>query len=97
MSVSTPQASAPAGDPPDGDGIAFQRVARGSPIGKLDDAIETFRINGETKARLQLLAAQSDMNLTEFVRFVLDCRAWGTEHVVSLSAERIRQAAGSVG
>jgi len=61
------------------------------------DSIETFRINGETKARLQVLAAQSDMNLTEFVRLVLECRAWGAEHVASLAADRIRQAVGSVG
>ena len=89
----------PAADNPMNVGpIAFQRIARsGGAIGKLDDSIETFRINGETKARLQVLAAQSDMNLTEFVRLVLECRAWGAEHVASLAADRIRQAVGSVG
>ena len=90
--------SAPIKDPVDFGAIAFQRIARsGGAVGKLDDAIEAFRINSETKARLQVLASQSDMNLTEFVRLVLECRAWGAEHVASLAAERIRQAVGSVG
>ena len=70
---------------------AFQRTGSTSPLGKLDAELPKQRISGETLARLQLKAAEAGMPLAEFVRHVLDCKAWGVSHVASLHAERIRR------
>lgn len=74
----------------------FQRTGSSNPLGKLDADLPKQRINGETLARLQLQAAEAGMSLAEFVRLVLDCKAFGSEHVASLHAERIRRV-GAIG
>ncbi|MGV8822998.1 MAG: hypothetical protein ACWA66_02105 [Methylibium petroleiphilum] len=74
----------------------FQRTGSSSPLGKLDAELPKQRINSETIARLQLQAAEAGMSLAEFVRLVLDCKAFGSEHVASLHADRIRRV-GAIG
>lgn len=61
-------------------------AARGpsDPLGKLDDRIEEFRIDSETRALLSLQAARAGKNLTEFIRFVLQVQAHGPERIRSL-------------
>lgn len=79
--------------------LAEPMFARGttSALGKLDDTLERVRISSETKAGLQLRAAQCGMPLAEYVRRVLDCHVFGAEHVASVEAERIRRIGGLVG
>ncbi len=65
-------------------------AARGAsdPLGKLDDRIEEFRIDSETKAVLALQAARNGKTLAEWVRFILQIQAHGVEHVRSLHLRR---------
>lgn len=51
------------------------------PLGKLDDRIEEFRIDSETKALLALQAAQAGKPLSEFIRFVLQVQAHGLDRI----------------
>lgn len=76
---------------------SFQRTGTSSPLGKLDAELPKQRISSETLGRLQLLAAESGMSLAEFVRLVLDGRAWGAAHVANVHAERVRRVVGNVG
>lgn len=63
---------------------------------KLDDTIDAFRIDSETKTKLQQDAAVVGMTLTEYARLRLQGAAWGEERVERMTAERIRRALGKV-
>lgn len=73
------------------------RSGTSSAFGKLDDVLDQMRIDSETKSRLQAMAAEAGMSLTEFVRMRLQAVAFGDEHVASVYAERIRRVLGLVG
>ncbi len=64
------------------------RTGSSDPIGKLDDTIDSFRINGETKAILQLQAVRCGMSLSEYLRFVLDVQAHGIDRLRSLNSRK---------
>lgn len=54
----------------------------------LDDELQKIRIGRETLARLKLLAAQEGPDLSGFVRFHLEVRAWGYDAVATVYERR---------
>lgn len=74
------------------DDVAFSRTGITNPIGKLDTWLDGFRFNSEAKDRLQRMATEAEMPLSEFCRLVLECKAFGPEHVASLYAKRVDRA-----
>ena len=72
--------------------------SRRSPLsGSMDDTIAAFRIGGETKAILQQQAVSVGLNLTDYVRLVLQVRAHGHEEVRRLQEQRLRVVSGLLG
>jgi hypothetical protein len=67
------------------------------PRGKMDSFLPKVRIHAETVAVLQLRAAEHGMPMSEFVRIVLECVAFGTDDTASVQADRIRQVGAYVG
>jgi hypothetical protein len=65
--------------------------------GKLDSELPRVRCHSETVAMLQLRAAEHGVPLSEFVRLVLECVAFGTDAVANSEAERIRRVGQFVG
>lgn len=63
---------------------ALASRTQSDPLGKLDDTIDTFRIDSETKALLSVQAARAGKPLVEFIRFVLQVQAHGADRVRSL-------------
>jgi hypothetical protein len=68
-----------------------------SPRGKLDSELPKIRLHGETLALLQLEATKQGIPLSEFVRLVLECVAYGTDAVANSEADRIRRVGALVG
>jgi hypothetical protein len=77
--------------------IEYARTASSDVFGKLDDEIPAIRIDNETILRLHKEAHECGMNVTEFCRTVLRGRVWGSEHIETVNAERIRRAIGNAG
>ena len=75
---------------------SMSRTGVSGNLGKLDDYLEKMRISGDTKQQLTIQAAQVGMPLCEYIRMLLDCKAWGVEHVANMAAERIRRVGGNV-
>jgi hypothetical protein len=59
----------------------FSRSGATSPLGKLDDRIEAFRIEGVVKARLTEMAARRGKPLPEYLRVVLQVITFGPDTV----------------
>lgn len=69
-----------------------------SPIGtKLDEVMDSFRIDSETKSKLQAMAQEAGLPLAVFARIRLQAVAWGPEYVAMVHAEHIKRVLGSVG
>lgn len=68
---------------------AFSRTGYTSPLGKLTSEIERFKVSDATFDRLRSMAAEADMPMAEFLRYVLDGHAFGFEHVARMAADRI--------
>lgn len=66
-------------------------------IGTMDDQIPAFRISGETKLVLTRRATAIGLNLTEYVRMVLDVHAHGPDEVRKVQELRLGVAAGLFG
>ena len=77
-----PAAALQASIPIDGQVLASR--AQSDPLGKLDDKIDEFRIDSETKALLMVQAARAGKTPIEFIRFVLQVQAHGADRVRSL-------------
>jgi hypothetical protein len=70
---------------------AFARKGETSPLGKLDDRIDPFKIEGVVKAELNRQAAENDMTLAEYMREISRIVALGRDTVKSLYATRIER------
>lgn len=75
----------------------LSRLAAGSAFGKLDDVLDSIRIDSGTKVALQVKASQVGMTVSEYVRLVLRANVHGSEQVISMEADRARRAIGNVG
>lgn len=82
---------------PDNDEAMFSRSARSDVFGKLDSELQAIRMDSETLVRLHREASNLGMSVTEFCRIVLRGRVWGSNHVETVSAERVRRAIGNAG
>lgn len=76
--------------------IECSRTGRTAPLGKFDAALD-LRIHSETKDRLAQLAAEEGLPTTEFIRTVLEVRAWGIEHAARLAVQRLERVVGIAG
>lgn len=63
----------------------------------LDDVIDSFRIDTETKTEARRKAAAEGMNLTEWIRTQIQGAVWGSEFVANVHAQRIRRVLGNDG
>lgn len=70
---------------------AFARSGNTSPLGKLDERIDPFKIEGVVKAELNRQAVAADLSLAEYMRDISRIVAFGRAKVASLYAERIKQ------
>ena len=74
---------------------AFSRNGSTSPLGKLDGELPKQRISSQTLAELQRQAAEHGMPLAEFVRLLLDLRAFGADTLKKMHQERVDRVAGT--
>jgi len=77
--------------------ILFSRTSQSDVFGKLDAELQAIRMDSETLLRLHREANDVGMSVTEFCRIVLRGRVWGSDHVATVSAERVRRAIGNAG
>lgn len=73
---------------------SFSRNGSTSPLGKLDGELPKQRISSQTLAELQRQASEHDMPLAEFIRMVLDLRAFGADTLKKMHSSRIERVAG---
>lgn len=65
-----------------------------SAFGKLTEQIPAVRVSGETKEALEREARRAGMTLQEFVRELLDIRAFGLDTVTRMHQERLKVVSG---
>lgn len=76
---------------------AFARGPQSDVFGKLDAELPALRIDSETLLKLHQEAHEAGVNVSEFARTVLRVRAWGSEHVQNVNADRMRRVIGNAG
>lgn len=69
--------------------VLFSRKGVSSPLGKLDDELPKIRISSFTMAVLKRMAAEADMNPSEFVRTRLDVLAFGVDEVKRMRSTQL--------
>jgi hypothetical protein len=80
-----------------GEAPLLSRSGRTPPAGKFDAELPKVRIHSETVALLQLRASEHGVPLSEFLRIVAECVAYGTDNAASVAAERIRKVGALMG
>jgi len=83
--------------PSPGGGTAFHRTGKTSPLGKLDDRIETFRIESIVKARLRVLAAQQGIPLSELMQSICRVVAYGPDELKRMHSDDVDVVASMLG
>lgn len=71
------------------DETRFHRSGTTSPLGKLDEKFEGFRIEGVVKARFAEKAAGVGKTSQEFLRDVMRVIAYGPEEVKRMHVEQV--------
>lgn len=71
--------------------VAFSRSGRTSPLGKLDDRVDAFRIESTVKQEFAKRAAEADMPVAEFHREVMRVIALGASTVESMHSDRVKK------
>ena len=66
---------------------AFHR-GNSDPLGKLDDKIDEFRIDSETKAILNMQAVRQGKTLAEWMRFMSQVQAHGLDRIRKLHLQK---------
>jgi hypothetical protein len=79
------------------DGLLLSRSGRSAPGGKFDDELSRIPLHSETKAVVNAIAASHGMSLTEFVRTLVECVAWGSDAMANSNADRIRRVGALLG
>lgn len=69
----------------------LSRNGMSHPMGKFDAEPPKVRMHSQTVGVLQILAAEHGIPLSELVRIVLECVAYGTDTAASVAADRIRR------
>lgn len=72
---------------------ALSRSGTTSPLGKLDDRFESFRIESEVKARFAQLAAQRQKPPAELLRDVMRVVVYGADQVKSMHCDDVDEVA----
>lgn len=80
-----------------GGNALFSRSGRTAPGGKFDDELSRIPLHSETKAVVNAIAASHGMSLTEFVRTLVECVAWGSDAMANSNADRIRRVGSLLG
>lgn len=75
----------------------LSRSGRTPPGGKFDAELPKVRIHSETVALLQLRASEHGVPLSEFLRIVAECVAYGTDNAAMVAADRIRKVGSLMG
>lgn len=72
------------------------RSAESNPLGKMNYQLPKMRLADETGERLQELASQSGMSVSEYARLCLEVSVHGREHVQKCALRRIDRVVNSV-
>lgn len=75
----------------------LSRSGMSHPMGKFDAELPKVRIHSETLGVLQIRAAEHGGPLSELVRIVMECVAYGTDTAANVAADRIRRVGSLVG
>lgn len=75
----------------------LSRSGMSHPMGKFDAELPKVRIHSETLGVLQIRAAEHGVPLSELVRIVMECVAYGTDTAANVAADRIRRVGSLMG
>lgn len=79
------------------EGPAFARGPAADVFGKLDAELQAMRIDSETLLKLHRDANEIGVSVTEYCRTTLRVKAWGEDHVETVSRDHIRRVIGNAG
>ena len=73
------------------DDTQFSRLGCTSAMGKFDAQMERINIHQATLDRLKVQAADAGLNFSEYVRAILEVKAFGFEHVAMMQTQHLRR------
>lgn len=67
----------------------LSRNGQAHPMGKFDAQLERINVHQETLDRLRSLASEKGVTLSEYVRTILEVKAFGLAHVQMMQAQQL--------
>lgn len=77
--------------------FSFARTGCTHPLGTFDAQLERINMHESTIDQLRAQASAKGLSLSEYVRTILEVKAWGLAHVQRMHAERLARIVNNVG